>query len=43
MSIPQNHSTFSADSKALAQHLNKAILEIGLNFAFDHWNIAEDL
>ena len=42
MSIPKNHSTFSANSNVSAQDRTEAIDFVNrLNFAFDHWNIAE--
>jgi SnoaL-like domain len=42
MSIPKNHSTFSGNSNVSAQDRSEAIDFVNrLNFAFDHWNIAE--
>ena len=42
MGIPQNHSTFLANSNVSAQDRSEAIDFVNrLNFAFDHWNIAE--
>ena len=42
MSIPKKHSTFSANSNVSAQDRTEAIDFVNrLNFAFDHWNIAE--
>jgi hypothetical protein len=42
MSIPKNHSTFSANSNVSAQDRTEATDSVNrLNFAFDHWNIAE--